>query len=105
MVADVLGQTGMLGQGKKLVQPSAIESRQGEKQHGKPTSHANGPPNHPRIDQEITTRPPEHLPPLALWHELSCLFAGTSQRMQEHHIKHVNGIRNPEKVEEDSRKV
>src|ERR1700674_860302 len=101
----VLGQTGVLSQGKKLVEPAPVESPQWKKQHRKPTSSAYGPADHSRIDKEVKTGPPEHLPPLALWHELSCFFAGDTQRMHNHHLEHVDRIRDPEEVKEDSGEV
>src|ERR1700694_5270429 len=101
MVTHVLGQTGVLSQRKELVQPAPIQSRQWEKQHWKPTSDGSGPADHSRIDEEIRTGPPEHFSPLALGHEIFCLFAGDPQGMQNHYLEHLDRIGDPEEVKKD----
>src|SRR5271170_2855255 len=105
MVPHILSQTCMLSQGKKLVQPSSIKSPQRKKQNWKPASDANGPANHSRIDEEINTGPPEHILPLTSWHELSGLLARDTQRVESHHLEHMDRIRDPEEVKQNSCEV
>src|SRR6266849_2573365 len=99
VIAHVFSQAGMLSQRKNLMQPTPVKPREREKQQREPTLDGDRPNDHSRINQKVATRAPEHLLPLALWHEVFRLFGGCAHRMENHYPEHLNRVWYPEKVQ------
>src|ERR1700676_1602615 len=105
VIAHIFSQTGMLSQRENLIQPTSVPPREREKQQRKPTPDGDGPNDHSRINQKVATRPPEHLPPLALRHEVSRLSGGRAERMENHYSKHLDRGAYPEKMKQHSAEI
>src|SRR6266481_5593281 len=105
MVANVLGQPGMLSQRKDLVQPATVEPSKRKEQDREPTAYGDRPGHHSCIHEQIETGPPEHFSPLTGRHKLFRFPGRHSRCVHKHRPHHLDGIRDPEEVKQDPLKV